>query len=700
MFFSASSRSLRASTTLAVLAVLACGTAGCDEPPAERPDAAAEVDAWRPDAGPPRPDGAVPCDDDEDCDDRIPCTRDVCDAIGFCRQSPDPAMCDDGVFCNGVEVCDLRNGCSPGARITCNDGDVCTIDRCNEETDSCDHFPRDLDEDGDPDFFCDGNDCDDRDPTRSSRAAEICDDGADNDCDDLVDESTCGRPPYDICDEPLDVSAGGSFVVDLRGMMPDYALGCVGLARPDAVLRLTLTETRDVRIEARGDRFATALALRTSCADRATELECSTGFPGAIRRRSLAPGTYFVIVTGVTGGGPLGEVEVVVQLTTPSPPPTHENCSMPQDVSAGGTFSGSMLDVMDDLTTGCGFLGSPDLVYTFTTTRTHDVRISAVATTGGSMAWEVRPVCGSSAGAVRCAFGSPASGRIHELPAGTYFLILEGPSFSEVDFTLSVEFLDPTPPLRGDQCTDPIPLTLGVRTPGSLAEMEDDYATSCGYYYRESVYTFTLPERRDVAISVDGGSTFMNASLRTTCADSATQIRCTAGRPVAMRVRDLPGGTYYLLVEAPTAASFHVTVTDSAPVMPVPVSGNETCATAFVIPATGGLFTGDTTGMMDDLRSATCGGMARSPDAVFRIDLPARRRVVASTAGSSYDTVLHIHADACRDGGDIACDDDGGEGVTSLLDRTLAAGTYYIVVDGFGMGSRGPYVLEVTVSDP
>ncbi|MDQ3031618.1 MAG: MopE-related protein [Myxococcota bacterium] len=671
---------------------------GCDEPPADG-DAGLDVDAAPIDGGV-RRDSGRPCTTDGECDDGIDCTRDVCDPLGFCRNAPETAVCDDMVFCNGVEQCDTTRGCIPGPRQTCNDDQVCTIDRCNEETKTCDHSVRDLDEDGDADFFCEGgSDCDDRDPLRSSTVPEICDDTIDNDCDDLVDEATCGRPPYDTCDNPLDVSAGGVFIVNTSGATPDYTLGCAASMRQDLVLTFTIADVdapRDVRIEAEGDFFSTAVALRTTCTDRATELDCSTGFPGTIRRRGLGAGTYFVVLHGYGAG----EIAVTVELSEPTPPPTNETCATPIDVSAGGTFMGTMLDVDDDLTTGCGFSGSPDLVYAFTTTAERDVRISATATTGESVAWEVRPTCESAAGAVRCAYGGPASGRIHQLPAGTYYLVLEGPSHTEVDFTLSVEFLDPTPPLAGDQCSNAIPLTLGTPTTGSLTDMEDDLDTSCGFRYRDVVYSFTLPVRRDVSIDIAAGTTFMNASVRTACAEGSSQLRCSSGGPLRMRLRDLAAGTYYVVVEALRAATFTIGVTDTAPTTAVAVTGNDTCATAHVVPATGGLFTGTTVALADDVRTASCGGMAQSPDAVFQLVLTSRQRVIASTDGSTFDTVLHVHNGMCRTGAETACDDDGGEGSTSLLDRTLDAGTYYYVVDGWGMVSSGSYVFEVLVSDP
>src|SRR5262245_12118820 len=53
-----------------------------------------------------------PCEDHAQCDDGISCTSDACDLeLKLCRFTPDAAPCQNGVFCDGEEVCDLKLGC-------------------------------------------------------------------------------------------------------------------------------------------------------------------------------------------------------------------------------------------------------------------------------------------------------------------------------------------------------------------------------------------------------------------------------------------------------------------------------------------------------------------------------------------------------------------------------------------------------------
>jgi cysteine-rich repeat protein len=79
------------------------------------------------------------------CDDGLPCTADACDpATGECSHvaQPEGAACDDGMFCLTNDVCTSWGGCVGGpGPDTCNDGDSCTSDSCNESTDSCVHVP-------------------------------------------------------------------------------------------------------------------------------------------------------------------------------------------------------------------------------------------------------------------------------------------------------------------------------------------------------------------------------------------------------------------------------------------------------------------------------------------------------------------------------------------------------------------------------
>jgi hypothetical protein len=134
-----------------------------------------------------------------DCSDGVACTADSCDeGTDACGHAPNDGLCGDGQFCNGVEFCDAVSGCSagpdpcpgttcdeagdacgcnldedcddgqscnglelcsagsctPGTPVDCTDGIACTVDACNEASDTCTHDPSHaLCSDG---LFCNG----------------------------------------------------------------------------------------------------------------------------------------------------------------------------------------------------------------------------------------------------------------------------------------------------------------------------------------------------------------------------------------------------------------------------------------------------------------------------------------------------------------------------------------------------------------
>jgi hypothetical protein len=81
------------------------------------------------------------------CADNLACTVDTCnEAQKTCVHTPVNAACDDGLFCNGQETCDLAgpapSGCKPGTAVACPpDTIACTVDACDEATKTCAHTP-------------------------------------------------------------------------------------------------------------------------------------------------------------------------------------------------------------------------------------------------------------------------------------------------------------------------------------------------------------------------------------------------------------------------------------------------------------------------------------------------------------------------------------------------------------------------------
>ena len=124
-----------------------------------------------------------------DCGDGVACTVDSCnEATDSCDHVPNDADCDNGMFCDGAETCDSATGCQAGTPVDCNDGVACTDDSCNEAADSCDHVPNDGNCDNA--LFCDG--------VETCHSTMGCQTGAPVDC---ADGAACTD---DSCNEGTD----------------------------------------------------------------------------------------------------------------------------------------------------------------------------------------------------------------------------------------------------------------------------------------------------------------------------------------------------------------------------------------------------------------------------------------------------------------------------------------------------------------
>jgi hypothetical protein len=131
--------------------------------------------------------------------------------FSLCATSRD---CDDGLFCNGAEVCmpgapgsDYR-GCVLAPRGPCPANQA-----CNEALDQCVSTCADADRDGHFDVRCGGDDCDDADPDRYPGHVEVCDAaGHDEDCNPCTVSGESQRDGDKDADGYVDVRCSNPFV--------------------------------------------------------------------------------------------------------------------------------------------------------------------------------------------------------------------------------------------------------------------------------------------------------------------------------------------------------------------------------------------------------------------------------------------------------------------------------------------------------
>ena len=101
------------------------------------------------------------------CDDGNVCTVDSCDAVNGCEFVVAAGLfCDVGDACTTGDSCDANGSCV-GSQADCNDGNVCTVDTCDPVS-GCQNAPSGAPvcADNDGDGFAASLDCNDNDPDK------------------------------------------------------------------------------------------------------------------------------------------------------------------------------------------------------------------------------------------------------------------------------------------------------------------------------------------------------------------------------------------------------------------------------------------------------------------------------------------------------------------------------------------------------
>ncbi|MCA9540591.1 MAG: hypothetical protein KC620_16950, partial [Myxococcales bacterium] len=246
-------------------------------------------------------------------------------------------------------------------------------------------------------------------------------------------------------------------------------------------------------------------------------------------------------------------------------------------------------------------------------------------------------------------------------------------------------------------CNAPIPAGVG-RYVGTTAGMGAT-AGSChgGVGSPEVAYALNLPAG-EYCLMTEGSVYDTSLHVRTTCADVATEVACNDdaadfGLQSALSFQAAAGTTYYAFVDGfsnNASGDYVLTVLPGA----CPAAGDQgVCEPPGTPIALGGRAEGSTVDA-EGLFGASCGGGAGSPDAVFTFSRPQTGPVCFTTAGSSYDTVLHARTVCGDQATEVGCNDDSDGLQSELTFNAVGGQVYFVVVDGYSGDRSGDYVLQ------
>ena len=655
------------------------------------------------DSSPSPPIAEVPCTDDGPCDDGFACTDDRCDpARGRCAHATHDERCDDRVFCNGIERCSLRRGCIPGGDV-CRLGNACSVARCDEAERRCTTVPRDVDGDGDPDAHCGGTDCDDTDPRRSGRMVEVCDNAVDDNCNGSADDEPCTVAEGNLCPSPIALDSEGERTVSTAGGTAPPPSGC---AFPLAAQAKTIF----VAVPRRADRSTVlevvdgpapiTLARLLSCT--APAIACEQGsvmpFPRLRLPPSAAPGHELVAVTTTT--------PATLRLRTLVLPVDSNvgtsGCTGAEPIVPGRPVRVDFTSNREALPSDCNPTGMRTFALEVPTASR--VVLEATSLTGrGAATVGLRDHACIGLEAER-ACRTTASGPLilPAVAAGSYVITVSTLSAPSVELTATLsppEALD-----AGSSCTFPAEIEPGQRIAIPLDGRADLVRSGCMGGVSALAYRVHVPTASDVLLvariptMASGGLAVLDA----TCTQGFAQSCAFGGTPLRTLRRGEPQGHFFASLAATTGGSGSLAVYTRPPLPDTPVTDGGSCATAVAVTTRGGHFTGDSTGLPSTVGSACDMPQVspRAPTQLFALTLPRRLRVLLSTTGSTFPTILAVRSGAACPGSELpsACNT-GYDSTRSFLDRVLEAGTHWIVLTGYA-GAKGAWVLDAFVVDP
>ncbi len=476
--------------------------------------------------------------------------------------------------------------------------------------------------------------------------------------------------------------------------------------------------------------YISLILYNSACAQLASS-SFSCGLGTELDYTPAGSGVYYLYASGMFG------MDLSYTLAYCLFDPAGDTCASPLTISIGGCIEGSTAGAQHDFAScsGSRFAG-PDRVIHLALPTAMMVRFVGAANFDAD--WAISSICASGSGNVHCttwdsgndtpncaSFAPYVFGHLeHEIPlgAGDYYIwVSGGQSYDVGDFALQVTgyTITVTPTPTGTPNT-PTPTTVPTTSPHCWACPAYDYVIVPAEHYQTHTVALTNGECRIYRVNLTAGITYRftqceaggSASFfsaltlyNNACAAVATaQYNCGTGAELDYAAAS--SGEFYLKVECTSAqiplsyvlAYRYFDPAGDTCVNPIQMGEND-------------CINGTTEAAGNDYSTCGASGFA-GPDRVIRFSLAAPR-LVRFVGVADFDADWGI-ASSCASGvGDWDCSDwDYGAAVPACSEvinpndigrleheEYLAAGTYYIWVDGKMSGDAGAFSLQLTALD-
>ncbi len=430
------------------------------------------------------------------------------------------------------------------------------------------------------------------------------------------------------------------------------------------------------------------LFLVTDCSDPNGTLVASSTSSGGSESiaTTVTAGTYYVVVDGYLGATSNFNLSVIC--STPG------TCADPIELACGDNVNGNNAEGESNIASYDGDQATaPELIYTFETAG-GNVNIQLTGLSDDLDLFLLNncenPIGTADVEATSRNGGTDAETISTTLDPGTYFIAVDGFDGATSTFNLSLTCSGAT-----GTCNNPIDLACGGMANGNNGDGENNLETYFGdadWTGPELIYEFQAPGGV-VDVVLSGLDADLDLFLVSDCKDPGnTQLAASTNTTNQESIStNLSAGTYFLIVEGYEGAtsSFSLSVT---------CSGTPGTFDNPIAIACGELQAGNTNDGQDNFDTHSGFSDWTGPELFYSFQAPGGD-VTVELSRLDVDMDLFIVTDASDPNNSEIASSEGSGNQTELINTNLAAGTYYIMVDGYA-GVAGPFDLEVTCGGP
>jgi len=530
--------------------------------------------------------------------------------------------------------------------------------------------------------------------------------------------TSSGGAPNDLCAGAIPIVCGSTTTGNTTGAGAD-ANACGGALSPGLWYKITPATNIGITLSLCGSAYDTRISVYSgscagtmvACNDDAASGPCAFTLQSEVTFPATGGVTYFILVNGFsTNFGAFTMSATCAAVFDPCAGIVASNaCGIPNTtVVPSGTGAWAF---------GSFLPPGKESIYTFTPATTGNYTITQnTSTTGTWTDYFFKPVSGGCNNTgwtfIQDMNGNGLTSGGFPMTAGIpYYILLdiEGTGGGTINWQINCSV--PAPP--NDDCSSAIPLPL---IPGSPLTFTGNTVgatnTTDGSFtaFPTVWHAFTLTQCATVtlnycATSPAFGDVWIN--LATSCpaftftaqANSFTQSCPGGGSNWIIVYNNLPAGTYWVPVLGSepgfvTPGPYSLTASAVACLPPPP---NDACAGALPITC-GSTVTGSTIDASNEV-GLPCGSANKG--VWYTLTIPNSGIVYLSLCGSGYDTWLSMYSGTCGALTCVASNDDAAAGPCAFTLQSyietppIPAGTYYVLVAGFG-SSSGAFTLETT----